>query len=44
MITISPSAGTMEPGESRVCRVTFFAIGQPAFYDIDLICEVGARA
>ena len=40
IVTISPSEGLMEPGESRVCRVTFFSIGEPSFYDIDLVCEV----
>ena len=37
---MSPSEGYLEPGESRVCRVTFYAVGEPTFFDIDLVCEV----
>lgn len=39
-MNVSPSHGTLQPGEGTVCKVTFVASGTPSFYDLDLICEV----
>lgn len=39
-LSISPVRGYLEPGDSKLCRVTFIACGQPSFYDLDLVCEV----
>ncbi|KAK3591649.1 hypothetical protein CHS0354_040559 [Potamilus streckersoni] len=39
-LSISPVRGCLEPGESKMCRVTFNACGVPSFYDLDLVCEV----
>ena len=43
IVSISPSEAQLEPGERRLCRITFTAVGFPSFYDIDLICEVRAE-
>ena len=40
MITISPRHGELAAGESCMCRVTFLALGDPSFFDLDLVCEV----
>ena len=39
-IMINPRTDLLKPGEARICKITFVAIGMPAFYDIDLVCEV----
>ena len=39
-VTVQPRMSTLRPGQSTMCVVRFYALGQPAFYDIDLICEV----
>lgn len=40
LITISPHRGELLAGESCICRVTFIALGDPSFFDLDLVCEV----
>lgn len=40
VINIYPSRGTLQPGASQMAKVVFTAYGEPAFYDIDLVCEV----
>ena len=39
-VSISPSSGTLQPGEGQMCKVMFSATGLPSFYDLDLVCEV----
>jgi hypothetical protein len=38
-LTVSPRIDTLRPKQSALCTVKFFALQQPMFYDIDLICE-----
>nr|XP_026691738.1 cilia- and flagella-associated protein 65-like [Ciona intestinalis] len=40
VLRIEPVHGYLKPGQSKMTKVTFYATGQPAFYDLDLICEV----
>ncbi|PIK59519.1 putative coiled-coil domain-containing protein [Apostichopus japonicus] len=40
VIDIQPASAPLEPGESCMCKVCFTAIGEPTFYDIDVICEI----
>ena len=39
-VNITPSHGTLEPGEVALCTITFVSRGVPAFYDLDLVCDV----
>ncbi|CAH1790082.1 unnamed protein product [Owenia fusiformis] len=39
-VNIKPLNGSLQPGDSMMCRVSFTAVGVPSFYDLDLICEV----
>ncbi|XP_069083229.1 cilia- and flagella-associated protein 65 [Pleurodeles waltl] len=39
-LQMSPQSGTVQPGESTPCVVTLRHHGQPAFYNMDLVCEV----
>ncbi|XP_078535340.1 cilia- and flagella-associated protein 65 [Lissotriton helveticus] len=39
-LQMSPQKGTLQPGESIPCVVTLRDHGQPAFYSMDLVCEV----
>ena len=39
-VTVSPSSGHLAPGQATICKVTFIASGLPAFYDVNLVCEV----
>ncbi len=38
MLKIEPSAGVLEPGESRICRVVFTPDRQPRLYEMDVQC------
>ncbi|XP_013412505.1 cilia- and flagella-associated protein 65-like [Lingula anatina] len=40
ILSIQPAKGTLQPGQSHMCKVTFTACGTPSFYDLDLVCEV----
>ncbi|XP_041477861.1 LOW QUALITY PROTEIN: cilia- and flagella-associated protein 65-like [Lytechinus variegatus] len=40
VLDIQPPQGTLHPGEGCMCKVVFTAIGEPSFYDLDVICEV----
>lgn len=40
VLSVSPSYGVLEPGESCVCRVSFFASRRVHIYDVDVECEV----
>ena len=42
-VTVHPRISTLRPGQSSMCVVKFYALGQPAFYDIDLVCEVRSQ-
>ena len=39
-IRIQPSRGTVEVNQNKLCKVTFISKDKPAFYNLDLICEV----
>lgn len=39
-IRIHPSRGIINTNESKMCKLTFISMGDPQFYNIDLICEV----
>lgn len=39
-LSIFPVRSQLQPGESKMCRVSFIASGQSSFYDLDLVCEV----
>ncbi|BFZ22011.1 hypothetical protein BsWGS_25049 [Bradybaena similaris] len=39
-IHIYPMRGKLGPDDFKMCRVTFFATAGPAFYDLDLVCEI----
>ncbi|XP_013095381.2 cilia- and flagella-associated protein 65-like isoform X1 [Biomphalaria glabrata] len=40
VLNIHPIRGEIPPNEHKLCRITFTAIGNPSFYDLDLICEI----
>ena len=40
ILSISPIKSQVPPGSSCMCSIMFKAKGVPAFYDLDLICEV----
>ncbi|XP_022101804.1 cilia- and flagella-associated protein 65-like isoform X2 [Acanthaster planci] len=40
IIDIQPVTGELQPAQCCTCKVTFIAIGEPSFYDLDIVCEV----
>ncbi|XP_077997157.1 cilia- and flagella-associated protein 65-like [Glandiceps talaboti] len=40
VVDIQPVSGVLQPLESTLCKVTFISIGEPSFYDLDVVCEV----
>ncbi|XP_038048739.1 cilia- and flagella-associated protein 65-like [Patiria miniata] len=40
VIDIQPVTGALQPSQNCTCKVTFTAIGEPSFYDLDIVCEV----
>jgi len=39
-VTVHPRVSTLRPGQAMMCVVRFYALGLPAFYEVDLVCEV----
>lgn len=44
VLRIDPVQGELRPGECVLTKIVFCAAGEPSFYDLDLICEVGTLA
>ena len=44
MVNIYPAKGSLLPRCSQMIKVAFTSFGEPAFYDMDMICEVCLRS
>ncbi|XP_070569847.1 cilia- and flagella-associated protein 65-like [Ptychodera flava] len=40
VLDIQPVSGVLQPQESALCKVTFIAVGEPSFFDLDVVCEI----
>ncbi|KAJ3105560.1 hypothetical protein HDU97_007902 [Phlyctochytrium planicorne] len=40
ILFVSPETGRLEKGQSRVCKFTFYPIGNLRIYDFDIPCEI----